>query len=65
MAVSGEKVEYAIDGFLQGFDECVRQIKELEPNFDVAWLKRGFDDKAEDEEEEEEEEEEEGGEIEK
>ena len=46
-----EKIECATDAFFQGFNECVRQIKELDPNFTVAQLKRS--DKAENEEEEE------------
>ena len=35
-----EKIKCATDRFLQGFDECVRQLKELDPNFDVARLRR-------------------------
>ena len=31
-----EKIECAMDGFLQGFDKCIHQLKELEPNFDVV-----------------------------
>ena len=49
-----EKIECAMDGFFQGFDECVHQVKELDPNFGMAHLKRG--DKSEGEEEEEKEE---------
>ena len=46
-----EKIDCATDRFLQGFDECIHQLKELDPNFDVAHLKRG--DEPEDKEEEE------------
>ena len=53
-----KEIECSIDAFFQGFDECIHQIKELDPNFNVARLKRGNE--GEDEEEEEEEKEGEG-----
>ena len=41
----GEKFECAI-GHSQGFNECIRQIQELDPNFDVTQLKEDlFEDK--------------------
>ena len=49
-----KKIECTTDGFLQGFDECVRQFKELDLDFDVARLKRGNKPKDEEEEEKEE-----------
>ena len=36
-----EKIECTIDGYFWGFDECVRQVQRLDPNFDTASLKRG------------------------
>ena len=45
-----EKIECIMDGFFQGFNECVRQVKGLDPNFDVVHLRRG--DESEDDEEE-------------
>ena len=35
-----EKFECAMDGYSQGFNECIRQVQELDPNFDVAHLKK-------------------------
>ena len=53
----GEKLECTMDAYFQGFDECVHQMKELDPNFNVARLKKGDEAKGKEEEEEEEEEE--------
>ena len=53
-----ERIECAMNVFFQGFDECIHQLKELDPNFNMARLKRG--DKDEDDAEEEEKEEGEG-----
>ena len=36
-----EKFECAMDGHSRGFKECVRQVWELDPNFDVTRLKEG------------------------
>ena len=45
-----EKIECATDGFFQGFDECARQVKELDPNFDVVHLRRADESEGEEEE---------------
>ena len=34
-----EKFECAMDGHSRGFNECVRQVQKLDPNFDVTRLK--------------------------
>ena len=34
-----EKFECTMDGHSRGFKECVRQVRELDPNFDVTRLK--------------------------
>ena len=34
-----EKFECAMDGHSRGFKECVRQVRELDPNFDVTRLR--------------------------
>ena len=34
-----EKFECAMDGHSRGFNECIRQIKKLDPSFDVTHLK--------------------------
>ena len=36
-----EKIECAVDGYFWSFDECVRQVQILDPNFNIADLKRG------------------------
>ena len=33
-----EKFECAMDGHSQGFNECICQVRELDPNFDVTRL---------------------------
>ena len=38
-----EKFECAMDGHSRGFNECVRQVRELDPNFDVTHLKEDLE----------------------
>ena len=38
-----EKFECAMDGHSRGFNECVRQVRELDPSFDVTRLKEDLE----------------------
>ena len=38
-----EKFECAMDGYSRGFNECIRQVRELDPNFDVNRLKEDLE----------------------
>ena len=38
-----EKFECTMDGHSRGFNECIRQVCELDPNFDVTHLKEDLE----------------------
>ena len=38
-----EKFECAMDGHSRGFNECIRQVRELDSNFDVTHLKEDLE----------------------
>ena len=38
-----EKFEYAMDGHSRSFNECVRQVRELDPSFDMTHLKEDLE----------------------
>ena len=41
--VQEEKFECIMDGHSKGFNECIRQVRELDPNFDVTRLKEDLE----------------------
>ena len=36
-----------MDGHSRGFNECIRQVRELDPNFDVTHLKEDLEKESE------------------
>ena len=45
-----EKFECTMDGHSRGFNECLRQIRELDPSFDMTRLRKDLSKEEEDEE---------------
>ena len=46
-----EKFECAMDGHSRGFNECIRQVHELDPNFDVTHLRKDLEEEESEERE--------------
>ena len=38
-----EKFECTMDGHSRGFNECICQVRELDPNFDMTHLKQDLE----------------------